>query len=293
MNAPATTNRAIQDIYPLSPTQRGLLFHSLYGDSQTGVYIVQVGYTLKGELNHDAFNKAWQQLIDRHTILRTAFVWDNLEAPVQVVGQQATLPIHWHDWTSLTVEEQQAQLSASMKRDRAQGFNLSNAPLMRINAFQLGQNHYRIVWTHHHILLDGWSLPLLLKEWIACYQAACNSDDQLPSFLDKSYPYRDYIAWLQQQDASASKEFWKAQLSGISAPTPLGIDRLSAKKESAAGDGKAQAAFDEQSYSLSAELTEQLRSFAQQNRITLSSLVQGAWVKVLSVYSGHSTILYG
>ena len=82
MNAPATTNRAIQDIYPLSPTQRGLLFHSLYGDSQTGAYIVQVGYTLKGELDHDAFNKAWQQLVDRHTILRTAFVWDNLEAQI-------------------------------------------------------------------------------------------------------------------------------------------------------------------------------------------------------------------
>ena len=112
------TNRAVQDIYPLSPTQQGLLFHSLYGESQTGAYIVQVSFTLKGELNRVAFEQAWQQLMSRHTILRTAFVWDNLAAPVQVVGQKASLPICWHDWEDLAVAKQKANLTALIESDR-------------------------------------------------------------------------------------------------------------------------------------------------------------------------------
>ena len=301
MTNQTATNRAVQDIYPLSPTQQGLLFHSLYGESQTGAYIVQVSFTLKGDLNREAFEQAWQQLMRRHTILRTAFVWDNLAAPVQVVGQKASLPICWHSWEHLSTQEKQAQqqenLAALIESDRTQGFNLSNAPLMRINAIQLGPNHYRIIWTHHHILLDGWSLPILLKEWIAYYQAAATKKTVQ---LGEPYPYRDYIAWLQQQDLSAAKQFWQDQLSGITAPTPLGIDN-SGQKEVGQRDKQrnrsqqngSQQNYDQRSYCLPAELTQQLKNFAQQNRLTLSSLVQGAWAKVLSVYSNESTVLYG
>ncbi|MEM9087123.1 MAG: amino acid adenylation domain-containing protein [Cyanobacteria bacterium P01_F01_bin.53] len=321
---PATaTNRAIQDIYPLSPTQQGLLFHSLYGNSQAGTYLVQVGYTLKGELNHDAFESAWQQLVTRHTILRTAFVWENLEAPVQVVGQKASLPIHWHHWGNLTGEEQQTKLSALVASDRTQGFTLSNAPLMRIHAIQLGANHYRILWTHHHIVLDGWSLPLLLKEWIASYQAACapsatgrmTLDDTTlgdTTLGDTVRPYRDYIAWLQQQDLDAAKQFWEKQLAGISVPTPLGIDNrhdnnTTTSSDQSSGQSSSQSggqstvaepsvsesSFTEQRYQLPIDLSRQLKAFAQKHRLTLSTLVQGAWSKVLSAYSGESTVLYG
>lgn len=292
-------NRTVQDIYPLSPTQQGLLFHSLYGNSEAGAYIVQVAYTLKGKLNHTAFEQAWQQVTNRHTILRTAFVWDNLESPVQVVGQQVELPLHWHDWQALSFDEQTEKLSGFIAADRAQGFNLSHAPLMRINAFQLSRDRYRIVWSHHHILLDGWSLPLLLREWIACYQGACGqtidrpadrpASLQNPANLGEAYPYRDYIAWLQQQDLAAAKQFWKARLAGISAPTPLGIDSTGADNT----ERNTQQSFKAQHYKLSAQLAEQLKEFAQQHRLTLSSLVQGAWAKVLSVYSGESSVLYG
>jgi len=302
-SAPTTTgtHRAIQDIYPLSPTQQGLLFHSLYGDAQAGTYLVQVGYTLKGELNHAAFESAWQKLVSRHTILRTAFVWENLEAPVQVVGQKASLPIHWHHWEDLPGEEQQIKLSALVARDRTQGFTLSNAPLMRIHAIQLGSNHYRILWTHHHILLDGWSLPLLLKEWISSYQATCASSatSQAPIArnlsLGRPRPYRDYIAWLQQQDLDAAKQFWKAQLAGISVPTPLGIGSLrdNNTKSTNVQTPVTEPSFTEQPYQLPIDLSKQLKAFAQQHRLTLSTLVQGAWSKVLSVYSGESTVLYG
>jgi amino acid adenylation domain-containing protein len=308
-------NRTVQDIYPLSPTQRGLLFHSLYGQfygqpdaqqpdaqqpdliahSQTGAYIVQVSYRLLGKLNRMAFEQAWQQLVARHTILRTAFVWDKLDLPVQVVGQQAILPIYWQDWQPLSPAQQQQKSEALLVDDRAQGFNLSSAPLMRIHAIQLSANCYQIIWTHHHILLDGWSLPLLLKEWITLYQVASgpsnsqsnSQSDLVQSRLGPAYPYRDYIAWLQQQDLASAKQFWREQLSGFTAPTALGID-------SAEGDqAAAVASFKAQSYQLPSELTQQLKAFAQQHRLTLSSLVQGAWSKILSVYSGEQDVLYG
>ncbi|MEL7355551.1 MAG: amino acid adenylation domain-containing protein [Cyanobacteria bacterium J06560_6] len=301
--------QAVQDIYPLSPTQRGLLFHSLHGDSQAGAYIVQVSYTLQGELDCAGFEQAWQQLIQRHTILRTAFVWDNLASPVQVVGQQVTLPIHWQNWQNLSAEKQQEDLSALLANDRAKGFNLSNAPLMRINAVQLAPNCYRILWTHHHILLDGWSLPLLMKEWIALYQSNCDlaSNSEISNSeisLSAAPPYRDYIAWLQQQDITLAKQLWKERLAGFTTPTPLGIDKAQktnkANKEQAT-EASSQTSnnfspknfFRSQAHQLSLELSEQLKSFAMQQRLTLSSLVQGAWAKVLSVYSGESNVLYG
>jgi len=297
--------RAVQDIYPLSPTQRGLLFHSLYGESQTGAYIVQVSYILQGKLDRTAFEQAWQQLIARHTILRTAFVWDNLESPVQVVGKQATLPIHWQDWQSLSAEQQNNNLSDLLVEDRAGGFSLSNAPLMRINAIQLAPNRYRILWTHHHILLDGWSLPLLMKEWIDFYQSVCESTDALssdikiPASFSEAPPYRDYIAWLQQQNIDHAKQFWKERLAGFTAPTSLGIDspksvgETQRKRTSEASPQLPKNLFSSQSHTLSPELGQQLKSFATQQRLTLSTLVQGAWAKVLSIYSGESDVLYG
>ncbi|NEP61923.1 MAG: amino acid adenylation domain-containing protein, partial [Symploca sp. SIO2G7] len=274
-------SRHVQDIYPLSPTQQGMLFHSLYGP-KSGVYVVQMGYTLEGNLNRDAFEQAWQWLTNRHTILRTAFVWDNLESPVQVVGQKVTLPIDWLDWQSLSQDLQQQRLDQWLKSDRLQGFNLSTAPLMRLTVIQLDQNHYRIVWTHHHILLDGWSLPILLQEWMAYYQAACVGQVvQLASPAS----YRDYIVWLQQQDLNQAKQFWKEQLANLTAPTPLGIDGSSL--------GSTSPQPRHQGISLSVELSQALKTFAKQHRLTLSALVQGAWAKILSCYSGQTSVLYG
>jgi len=293
VNAPV--NKTVQDIYPLSPTQQGLLFHSL-SDAQTGAYIVQVSYTLKGALNREAFNQAWQQLTNRHTILRSAFVWKNIKAPVQVVGHQVNVPTQWYQWETLPEDVQLQQLSELLAGDRDQGFDLSHAPLMRINAIQLGANHYQIIWTHHHILLDGWSLPKLLKEWIIYYQAACSGvpKTQIANMLSNAHPYREYIAWLQKQDIAAAKQFWKTQLSGLKAPTALGIDSARTKlsnKETQSHTVESHIA--QQHHALSTSFTEQLKAFAKQHRLTLSTLVQGAWAKVLSIYSGDDDVMYG
>src|SRR5947208_2989709 len=125
------TNELIEDIYPLSPMQQGLLFHSLYSEG-TGVYVQQMSCTFEGKLNGPAFERAWQRIVDRHAILRTAFVWEDLEEPVQVIQRNVALPLERQDWRNLSASDQDARLSQLLEEDRRRGFALTEAPLMRL-----------------------------------------------------------------------------------------------------------------------------------------------------------------
>lgn len=147
-------SKNIEDIYPLSPVQQGMLFHSLLAPA-SGVYVVQVSYEMHGSLDIAAFEQAWQQEVDRHPVLRTAFVWENLEKPLQVVGRYAKPLLEQHDWRTLSPEKQQQQLEALLQAERKQGFNLSKAPLMRLTLIQIGQDAYQFIWSYHYLLLDG------------------------------------------------------------------------------------------------------------------------------------------
>ncbi|MEL6762600.1 MAG: condensation domain-containing protein, partial [Cyanobacteria bacterium J06607_6] len=274
---------AVEDLYPLSPTQQGLLFHSLYGPD-SGVYVVQMGFTVRGTLNLETFCQAWQGLVQRHPVLRTAFTWESLAEPLQVVGRQATLPISIHDWQAKSPPEQTQALTDWLACDRRQGFDLSAAPLMRLTILQLAPDSYRVIWTYHHLLLDGWSVPLVLQELLVSYQAL--ERGQTPA-LGTPRPYRNYIAWLKQQDMAAAKQFWQHRFQGLSAPTPLGIDRP--RQRAAASPAQ----YAVQHRCLSSELTDALRSHAQTHRLTLNTLVQGAWALVLGRYSGDPEVLFG
>ena len=160
----------IEDVYPLSPMQAGMLFHSLLSP-ESGVYCEQTCFELHGVLNVSAFAQAWQQVIARHPILRTACVWKNLEKPLQVVGRQFKFPWQEEDWRGVKPKEQQQKLAALLITDRQQGFELSQAPLMRLFLIRLSEQVYHFTWSHHHILLDGWSAPIIFKEVITYYQA--------------------------------------------------------------------------------------------------------------------------
>ncbi|MCW5623207.1 MAG: amino acid adenylation domain-containing protein [Burkholderiales bacterium] len=274
-------NPAIQDIYPLAPTQRGMLFHSLY-EPASGVYVVQLGFTLRGELDAGAFEQAWQLLAQRHDVLRTAFAWDRLEAPVQVVGRSVRIPCESTDWRDRTADGQMQALDAWLQADRRRGFELAAAPLMRVHAFRLDADRHRIVCSYHHIVLDGWSLPLLLREWIPCYRAAL--EGRSAAVLPPAPRYRDYIVWLQQQDRAAALAHWRSELHDFTAPTPLGIDR-------GAGGAPPRLAVDTRR--LPVDLTRELTAFARTHRVTTSTLIQGAWALVLGRYGDSTDIVYG
>ncbi len=272
----------IQDIYELTPLQKGILFHSLYAP-EFGLYFIQVRYQLSGELNPVAFETAWQQIVARHTALRTGFYWEDVARPLQVVYKQAKVPLEHYDWRGVKPNEQSKQLESFLESDRQKGFDLSQACLMRLSLIRLEDDCYEFIWSKHHLILDGWSLPVVLQEFLQIYQALCQG--QVVS-LTPSRPFRDYIDWWQQQDLSKAAAFWQQALKDCQQPTSLmrlETDHLSTQAER----------YDEEQVKLSATNTAALQSLARRHQLTLNTLIQGAWAILLGRYSGQDRVIYG
>jgi amino acid adenylation domain-containing protein len=273
----------IEDVYPLSPMQQGMLFHSIYAPN-SGVYVEQMCFELHGTLNVTAFAQAWQQVITRHPALRIACVWENLEKPLQVVCKEVKFPWEQLDWRSIPPIEQQQRLKALLQSERQNGFLLSQAPLMRFILIRLAEQVYHFCWSHHHLLLDGWSGPIVYEEVIAYYRAFCKGENL---YLAAPPAYRDYIAWLQQQNVSQAEVFWRKTLSGFTSPNQLGINPAIGYQLHQEQDYK------EQKLKLSSTKTAVLNSFVKQHQLTLNTLIQGLWALLLSRYSGEQDIVFG
>lgn len=271
----------IEDAYPLSPMQEGMLFHSLLAPT-SGVYIDQLRFDLHGTLDIPAFAQAWQQVIARHPVLRTAFVWEGLEKPIQVVVREVNVPWEEQDWQEFSAIEQQERLEILLHEQRS--FELSKAPLMRLTLIQMAEATYHFIWSHHHLLLDGWSLPLIFQEVISYYKAFSQSESL---FLAQPRPYRDYIAWLQQQNLSQAEAFWREKLKGFADPTRLWVDQNPGQLPNQ------EASYEQQKIKLSVATTTALKFLAQQQHLTPNILIQGAWALLLSCYSGELDIVFG
>jgi surfactin family lipopeptide synthetase C len=269
-------NDNIEDLYELSPMQQGMLFHHLYAPASAG-YFEQLLCILSGKLQVSAFVQAWEDVVARHPVLRSSFHWEEIDKPLQMVSKQVDLPWVELDWRNFTPEEQQQQLADLLIEDRQTGFDLSVAPVMRFTIVQLAEQSYQLIWSHHHILFDGWSMQIILQEVLACYEAA-QRGEQLR--LLPALPYREYINWLQQQDVARVKDFWRQTLQGFATPTYL-------LGNQAAG------IYQEHHFQLSQAVTEQLQSAARQHHLTLNNLVQGAWALLLARYSGENDIVFG
>jgi amino acid adenylation domain-containing protein len=272
----------IESSYPLSPLQQGLLFHSLYA-SQSGVYVQQLVCGLHERLDVASFERSWRKVIERHAVLRTSFRWEGLQQPVQDVHNQIDLPLEQLDWRGLPVSEQEERLRSFLQTDEQLGFELTRAPLMRLNLFRLAAADYRLVWTSHHALLDGRSRLLVLKELFAFYEAYCNGRELT---LERPRPYRDYIDWLQEQNFDNAETFWRAALKDFTTPTPVIVTPDPERPPS-------HDQFEELRTSLSQHVTHDLQSVAQRNELTLNTLVQGAWALLLGRYSGENDIVFG
>ncbi|HEX8184731.1 MAG TPA: condensation domain-containing protein, partial [Blastocatellia bacterium] len=210
----------VEAVYPLSPLQQGMLFHSLNAPG-SGVYLLQWTFELEGGLNVSAFRRAWQRVLDRHEALRTGFIWKNLDEPLQAVHQDVEMPFYEEDWRGIDSQKQRQQLDSFLEEDVRNDFALSKPPLMRLALMRISEDSFYFVWSHHHLLLDGWSLSLVLKEALTFYDAFNKGNDMI---LKPSPPYRDYIAWLREQDLNRAESYWRKTLAGIEAPTPLVID---------------------------------------------------------------------
>ncbi len=277
----------IEGIYPLSPLQEGMLFHTLY-TPDSRAYFQQFCYVVHGPFNVAAFEQAWQQIVDRHGILRTAFIWEREGKPLQVVLRRAKLPLEQLDWRSLTPGEHETQLAAYLRADRNRGFDVTQAPLMRLALLRVGEHEYQFIWSHHHLLLDGWSVSQLMKELFVLYEAF---DRGVDAGLESVPPFKDYITWLQQQEIAKAEKFWRQEMQGFSAPTPFRVDRTIDKalyhKEGKVVQEKRRQII------LPAATTAALHTLAKRHRLSLNTLFQGVWALLLKQYSGEKDVVFG
>ncbi|RKG75337.1 non-ribosomal peptide synthetase, partial [Corallococcus terminator] len=281
----ASQGSTVEDLYPLSALQQGMLFHVL-ATPESAFYFEQRTWSIHSAVDIALFQKTWQAAVDRNPILRTGFVWQDLEAPLQVVHSHAALPFDVHDLRHLSPEEQQAGLArlVEVEAERNRGFDVSRPPLMRLVGVRLADQHWHFIWNHHHLLLDGWSSGLFFQEVFALYDTfRSGATPATPS----RPPFRDYIAWLQRTDAAADERFWRARLSGLSVPTPVPAEQPSTARP---GEPSKQ---DSIRLYLSTEDTTALQAFARQHQLTLNTLAQAAWALVLARYSATQDVLFG
>ncbi|MGK4003929.1 amino acid adenylation domain-containing protein [Sorangium sp. So ce1036] len=279
--------RDVEDVYPLSPLQQGLLFHSLW-EPGSGVYVEQVTCRLEGALDVDAFRRAWEAVALHHGVLRTTFAWEGADEPLQIVrraGSMGPVELAIEDLRGAGAEAQRARIAALVDADRARGFDLARGPLMRLWLARVGDEAHHVLWSHHHLLLDGWAASLVLQDAFAAYDALRAGR---PIALPARRPYREYIAWLRGRDAGADEPFWRGALAGFRAATPLPLERAprEASAEGAGGHGARMIA-------LSGSATARLQRFAQQHRVTASTLVQAAWALLLSRAARSDDVLFG
>jgi amino acid adenylation domain-containing protein len=278
------SRKNVEGIYPLAPAQMGMLFETLAAPG-SGINVEQWTCTIEGVLDVDAFARAWAAVVERHAMLRTGFVWKDQPDPLQVALRQVDLPIEHRDWTALSPAAQQEELAAYLMADRKLGFNLSKPPLMRLALFEAAANVHRFVWSHHHILMDGWCLSLVFNEILTLYQASTESQAlELPPVR----PYRDYLAWLKVQDLAPAEHFFREALAGLARPTPPG-------RETAEGPTSAQGPerYGEREARLSGAEMTALQVLATRQHLTLNTLVQGAWALLLGRYSGEPEVIFG
>ncbi len=265
----------VEDLYPLSPMQQGMLFQSLYGEG-SGDYINQMRIDVDG-LDVPRFRQAWQAAVDRHEILRSGFLWQtDVEQPLQVVYKQRRMPLDELDWQGRA--DCLTALDSLADSARAQGFVLEQAPLLSLSVIRTGASSYHLIYTNHHILMDGWSGSQLFGEVLQHY-----AGEPLAAPTGR---YRDYIAWLQAQDKAVSETFWKAQLANLQAPTRLARDLSTEAPAALEANGEHRVSFD-------AGHTERLKAFAQSNKVTLNTLVQAAWLLLLQHHTGQATVAFG
>ena len=207
--------RGIEAVYPLSPMQEGMLFHTLL-EPGSPVYFQQMSCILN-RVDVDRFEKAWQRAVARHPALRTSFWWQGLPRPLQCVHAAVDMACERHDWSALSSDEQETRREAWLVADRARGFTLDRAPLMRLTTCALGGERTLLVWNFHHLLLDGWSASLVIRDVFAAYQGAAN--------LPPTGAHEAYIRWLSERDPAETETFWRDALRGFGAATPLGLAR--------------------------------------------------------------------
>ncbi|MEM9266720.1 MAG: alpha/beta fold hydrolase [Cyanobacteria bacterium P01_F01_bin.13] len=268
--------RNIETIYPLTPLQQAFLWHSLRTSAQDG--LIHMRCTLQGDVDVLPLQQAWETVVSRHPVLRTSVHWEGVKQPLQVVARNVTTPWIYLDWRECT--DQKTALANFLSEDRDRSFTLTQAPISRLALIRLGESKYELVWSCHHLLLDGWSGALVFNQVFDCYETVRQGQSPV---VAPGPTYQSYARWLKQQDEVTAATFWQEALKGFTVPTRLpGL-------ENAEGTGEESSAC----HVFSGEMTAGVQTFLRSHRLTLNTLMQGVWALLLHSYSSNLDVLFG
>ncbi|MBD0254363.1 MAG: amino acid adenylation domain-containing protein, partial [Cytophagales bacterium] len=271
----------VEDVFALTPMQGGILFHALY--ARSNAYFAQCAYRLEGDLRLDAVRESFAALFRRHEVLRGRFVSGGLKVPVQVILRQCTPELEYTDLTALDGAGQQAVLDAYRAQDKSRSFDLQEDVLMRARIFKLGAGTHELVWSFHHIIMDGWCIGVLSREFFQLYAGLVKGS---PAKFIPPQPYKTFLRWLSDQPQDASRSYWRTRLEGFGPLTGFNPEEVHP-------GGSPQPDRYEHRVCQSAEQTDRLRRVAARNNVTLNTLIQTVWAVLLGKYNDTTDVVFG
>lgn len=271
----------LKDLYPLSAMQEGMLFQSLLNPEQT-IYHEQVSYRLEGDIDPAVIEKTWQSLFLRHDILRTVFISEKVKRPLQAVLHNLSGGFCYLDLSDQNIDTIEPTIAQALADDKARGFDLKSGPLMRLTLIKHSQDKYTLIWSHHHILMDGWCIGIILGDFMALYQAHKNNT---ANTLAPPPRYSNYIKWLELADRQQAKSYWQTKLQ-----TQTQLTTLTQQHDDTTDTiGRAK---NEIITTLPASLCQNIYDIANQWQVTVGSLMQAAWAALLSHYNDREEIAF-
>ncbi|MBN2862730.1 MAG: amino acid adenylation domain-containing protein [Bacteroidales bacterium] len=271
----------IKDIYYLSPMQEGMLFHYLL-DRESTAYLEQFVFRLQSSLNIDLLNKSFNLLLERYDIFRTAFIYEKVKRPVQAVLKKRASQVFFQEIDEMEESEKECFIENFILQDQKRVFNLTKDVLMRISVLKAGPEDHLLVWSFHHILMDGWCMSIIMREFIQIYQSLIENDKLV---LDPVYPYNQYIAWLEKQDRESAVDYWKKYLQGYTEAT--GIPAMGKR------DNLGQYKQENFVFTLDEEITRKMEQLAAEQQVTVNILFQTIWGILLQKYNDVNDVVFG
>ncbi|SDD79109.1 non-ribosomal peptide synthase domain TIGR01720/amino acid adenylation domain-containing protein [Paenibacillus sp. CF095] len=271
----------LENVYTLTPLQKGMLFHSLL-DADSEAYFEQVTFDLYGSLNLEAFTRGLDTLVQRNEALRTNFITGWRDEPIQVVFRERKCEVYFEDIRLARDEHPEKTIADFVSADKANKFDLAQDSLMRVTVLRTGDESYHVIWSHHHILMDGWCMSFMIKEVFDTYFAF--QEKRAPE-LPPVTSYSRYIEWLEAQDVVKASDYWSEYLAGYDQQTKLPQERTQLKQH----------AFEmaEIDVELSQGLTGQIERVARQQQVTLNTFMQTVWGLVLQIYNNSEDVVFG
>ncbi len=270
----------VEAIYPLTFMQQTLLMHSLQESDDQG--FLQVSCNLEGELNIPNFETAWKKCMQRHGALRASVHWEKIKKPVQIIHPNPEMKLELLDWSKSSLKSISKKIQHFKEEDRKEGFDLTKAPLTRVTLIKMGPNVHHMIWSCHHILLDGWSSAIIFKEVFTLYQAQALGKT---ASLEAIPGYPSYLNWLQKQDLAEAKTFWEQQFEGFDKPSLLGYGK---SNKLTSGN-----AYHTKSFILDEEQTKALQRRARSLQVTLNTLIQASWGLLIGLYNQQNDSTFG